>query len=958
MSNLERFARIWSLDPFLKHHHWAHPSFIPQLLGMNSERPVAEAWFGAHPEGPALATGPEGKAERLDALIAAAPEAWLGRELTDRFGTLPYLFKVLAAGRPLSIQVHPGPSEAVVGFGSEEAAGVARDHPDRVYRDARHKPELFLALTDAHALCGFRSFEDIARQVAAAPELRALFPPFEPTPDGLREALAGWFAHPEGVVEAALRALLDRLRNERAEAERSFEDPARWLLFAERSLGFAAPDRGLLFVLLLQIVHLAPGEGIYLDAGVPHAYLMGSGVEVMANSDNVLRAGLTSKRVVPEAFLAMARLQPGTPPILRPHAAGKESTYLAPVEEFAVSRLDLETGDRVERAATGPETLFVYSEHEGQVRLAVEGEKAQLLGPGRACLLPHASRYRLEAEASPVTVFRVSVPSAPDDVGFLRAIERNIEAAEEIAQPGRAPAVVGIVSGSREAQAFWQAELDAAREALGVPGVLSFHEDLPVNQAFGLLLMWKRMRSRLTSGEGALMAFVFGEGTRASPFTEAEMGQKPALLTGGRSSTGRPLSIAELALRAFLPVEAHLRRSGFDGVVVKWGDEILIPTFDLARTSPALAGADVVRFVSVIPIDTDNAANKDWVGIDQAGQVTAFIPRRPLAEMEALAEQGWVQRRGDRLYGGVNLGSIGLSRVFLDALLEEFETEVMDPSADRKQRPDLDPQFFTALTIAHRPSPEMREEAWARALSESAAMRRLEANLPHLLERLVGVLERFELRHGRRVRMMAMDFRDQYWGDIGQHRKIHEFYLALRDPGAAGRIARALVGLQGELDVRGNLLIGDVHLGVEVEVYGSVLVNVRVGSGRIEDSVLIGTRAEHAETRDAFDIESTVPELILPSRAGSYRVLERQALSLSPGERATTMVLPETEVLLRVSEDADLRNKPDTYQRPVHGNAMSFEEAHARAVASDPAAMRVRRAKLRRALEAELKLPG
>ena len=453
------------------------------------------------------------------------------------------------------------------------------------------------------------------------------------------------------------------------------------------------------------------------------------------------------------------------------------------------------------------------------------------------------------------------------------------------------------------------------------------------------------------------MAFVFGEGTRASPFTEAEMGQKPALLTGGRSAGGRPISIAELALRAFLPVEAHLRRSGFDGVVVKWGDEILIPTFDLSRTNPALAGADVVRFVSVIPIDADNAANKDWVGIDQAGQVTAFIPRRPMEEMTALAEQGLVQRRGDRLFGGVNLGSIGLSRVFLDALLEEFEAEVMDPTASRKTRPDLDPQFFTALTIANLPQPEARESAWARALSESASMRTLEANLPGLMPRLVGVLQRFEHRHHRRVRMMAMDFRGQYWGDIGQHRKIHEFYLSLRDPGAAGQIARSLVGLPGSLDARGNLLVGDVRLGPDVDVRGSVLVDVRVSSGRIEDSVLIGTRAEHVEARDAFDIESSAAALILPTRAGTYRILSERPVTLSPSERATTVVFPDGEELFRIQENADLRDRARTYDVPVQGNSSSLRDAHARALSSDPAAMRVRRAELRLRLEAQLDLP-
>ena len=277
MPSLDRFARLWSLEPALKHHHWADPEFIARLLGISASRPVAEAWFGAHPDGPATARCRNGRASPLDALIDAQPEAWLGSELSDRFGTLPYLFKVLAAGRPLSIQVHPGPAEAVVGFGQEEAEGVARGDPRRVYKDARHKPELFLALTEAHALCGFRPYEDMATQLAALPELHELVPSFSPDSEGLRQALNRWFAQPPEVVSTALRKLLHRLEREAPEDARSLDDPARWALYAERTLGFETPDRGLLFVFLLEIVHMSPGEGIYLDAGVPHALPHGFG---------------------------------------------------------------------------------------------------------------------------------------------------------------------------------------------------------------------------------------------------------------------------------------------------------------------------------------------------------------------------------------------------------------------------------------------------------------------------------------------------------------------------------------------------------------------------------------------------------------------------------------------------------------------------------------------------------
>jgi hypothetical protein len=324
--------------------------------------------------------------------------------------------------------------------------------------------------------------------------------------------------------------------------------------------------------------------------------------------------------------------------------------------------------------------------------------------------------------------------------------------------------------------------------------------------------------------------------------------------------------------------------------------------------------------------------------------------------MEALADRGVLRREGGRLFGGVNLGSIGLSRRILDALLEEFEAEVNDPDADRGARPDLDPQFFTALTVATLGDPDRRARAWSQALAESAALRDLETRLPGILPRLRRTLERFEARHGRPVRIMALDFEDQWWGDIGQHRQMYAFYSALRDPGAEGRIARALAGLEGELDGQGNLLVGDVRLGPGVEVKGSVLVDARVDAGTIENSVLLGTRACRVEAADAFDVSSTAASLQLPPRAGTYRAIAEAPLALGPGERLTTVVLPDETLELRVHEDTDLRDKPRTYDVPWGDNPVSFREAHRRALAADPVAARARRRALEAAAAAALGL--
>lgn len=265
---------------------------------------------------------------------------------------------------------------------------------------------------------------------------------------------------------------------------------------------------------------------------------------------------------------------------------------------------------------------------------------------------------------------------------FSAVILRNIKHTEALFEEGLPPKVLGIVGGSESARRFWQRRLDEIQPSFKAREVISFHEDLPVNQAFGLLLLWNRLREHVKPAEGALMAFVFGEGSRATPFTETDNGQKPAMssfvkLT--RTFANRHLSMVELALKYFAPVEAYLRRSGFDGVVVKWGDEVQISTRDLSGRNDLFDGADIVRFVSKRTMTEFDAVNKDWLGVDSSGNVTAFIPRRPLAAMRTLAERGLIERRGDTLIAGINLGSIAISRPLLDELLAEFSSEILDP---------------------------------------------------------------------------------------------------------------------------------------------------------------------------------------------------------------------------------------------------------------------------------------
>lgn len=326
------------LDNPVQTYAWGHPRAIWELLGRDTDGPPgAELWMGAHPVAPSRLAG---DADTLAALIERDPVAALGPETAERFGgRLPFLFKVLAAGEALSLQAHPDAARARAGFEREEAAGLPFDHPDRTYRDPSHKPELICAVTPFEARCGFR---DPAATIAVLDDLDqpALIP--------LRSRLTAAGPAAE-VLAGALRWLLSLPPEEAAAlvaavaagaegpgSGRSSDERASMRRLAARHPG----DPGVVVALLLNHVRLAPGEALFLAAGNLHCYLEGVGVEIMANSDNVVRGGLTSKRIDVPELLAVVDAAPIDAPVQRP--AGPVHTYRSPIDEFALTRLALD----------------------------------------------------------------------------------------------------------------------------------------------------------------------------------------------------------------------------------------------------------------------------------------------------------------------------------------------------------------------------------------------------------------------------------------------------------------------------------------------------------------------------------------------------------------------------------------------------------------------------------------
>jgi mannose-6-phosphate isomerase len=344
---------MWQLNSPVRHYPWGSHTVIPDLLGLPSptEEPYAELWMGAHPDAPSVLADGTG----LDAAIAAEPDRLLGPAVHERFGArLPFLMKVLAADRPLSLQAHPTTAQAEAGFAAEEAAGVPHIDPTRTFKDPFHKPEILCALTPVEALCGFRPVEESLHCLA-----KLQLPELKPTiaalaRGGLRAAIPQLIALSEKRRESLVRSVAAKAAEFVAAHDPEFINTYRWAA----TLADTYPgDPGVVISLMCNHLRLAPGEAVYLPAGNLHAYLCGAGVEVMASSDNVLRGGLTSKHVDLAALIEVLDFTDGKVPVLHPVLGRGGLRYRVPVEDFDLTRVQVDV-DPGELTTSGPQVLL------------------------------------------------------------------------------------------------------------------------------------------------------------------------------------------------------------------------------------------------------------------------------------------------------------------------------------------------------------------------------------------------------------------------------------------------------------------------------------------------------------------------------------------------------------------------------------------------------------------------
>jgi len=371
----------------VQNYAWGSKTALTDLYGIANPNnlPMAELWMGAHPKSSSKIEDASGQVRSLRDVIEADKAALLGDKVAQRFGELPFLFKVLCADQPLSIQVHPNKQASEIGFAKENAAGIPLDAAERNYKDPNHKPELVFALTPFLAMNAFREFSEIIsllQPVAGAHNAIAHFLE-NPNADALSQLFASLLnmqGEEKSHALAVLKAALDSQHGEPWETIRLISE-------------FYPDDSGLFSPLLLNVVKLNPGEAMFLFAETPHAYLQGVALEVMANSDNVLRAGLTPKYIdIPELVANVKFVaKPAAELLTQPVKNGAELDFPIPVDDFAFSLHDLSSAETS------------VAQESAAILFCVEGEATLRKGEQRLVLKPGESAF-VAANESPVSV--------------------------------------------------------------------------------------------------------------------------------------------------------------------------------------------------------------------------------------------------------------------------------------------------------------------------------------------------------------------------------------------------------------------------------------------------------------------------------------------------------------------------------------------------------------------------
>jgi len=382
---------IYQLKGCIQDYAWGGKNYIANLLNITSNQAhYAEYWLGAHPSAPSKVIGTQEEISLGDFLHKNSTA--LGQQSRQLFGdNLPYLLKILDVANPLSIQLHPTKEQAEIGFAQENAAGIPLNDPKRTYKDDNHKPEMMIALSDFWLLHGFKTKAQILDTLRQRPSLAELATKL--TSQNLADFYADIMLATQDQLAQWLLPIIDSQQKAYEQNQLAMQNPDYWVLYTLHAMNISRDklDAGLMSFYLFNIVNLQVGEGIFQAAGVPHAYLRGQNIELMACSDNVIRGGLTPKHVDIEQLLKIINCSEIVPQIIAPAPKNQVYTYPTPIADFALSNMPYAKNTEISDRTLNGTILLVM---EGEITLEAAQQKLTLK-QGQAAFIEADTDYRV-----------------------------------------------------------------------------------------------------------------------------------------------------------------------------------------------------------------------------------------------------------------------------------------------------------------------------------------------------------------------------------------------------------------------------------------------------------------------------------------------------------------------------------------------------------------------------------
>lgn len=394
--------RILRIIPGVQHYDWGGNHFIPQLLRQSNhdQIPFAELWMGTHTSCPVMAVSSNHKTLLAEA-IRQRKETFLGAAVAKKFGQLPYLLKVLDVRKMLSIQAHPSVQQAQAGFEAEEKAGIPLSHPARNYKDKNHKPEMMIALSDFWLLHGFKTEAELMETLQQHQSFHPLMAVLE------QGGIGGLYKHimqmPQPDVDTLLQPLMAAEKEKRNLGALQKTDPGFWTKNFEDGDSAGHFDRGIFSIYFLRLLNLEKGEAVFQPPGMPHAYLEGQNIEIMAASDNVLRGGLTNKHIDVAELLSTLTFSSQKPFYILPEfISEREAVFQPPVSDFGLSEIVLTENEQYAATTFSFEMFLVAA---GSVKV-----ESATFHSGEVFAVAANTRYSIRAESN-TQIFKAFVPA-------------------------------------------------------------------------------------------------------------------------------------------------------------------------------------------------------------------------------------------------------------------------------------------------------------------------------------------------------------------------------------------------------------------------------------------------------------------------------------------------------------------------------------------------------------------